>query len=49
MAKGTKDDPIEIADATEARANLSYTIKPRKVKDDGEAVSSRRSKDRGEG
>src|SRR5215510_5989723 len=49
MAKGTKDDPIEIADPSEARANRTYIIKPRKVEDDGEAVQKRRSKDRGEG
>lgn len=49
MAKGTKDDPIEISDPSEARANLTYIIKPKKEEARGEAVSSRRSKDRSEG
>lgn len=48
MSKGTKDDPIEISDPSQARANLSYIIKPKKEKSDGEAVSRRRSPDPGE-
>lgn len=50
MSKGTKDDPIEISDPSQARANLSYVVKPnRKEKSDGEAVSRRRSPDTREG
>lgn len=49
MAKGTKEDPIEISDPSEARANLSYIIKPKKEKHDGESVSVRTRKDRSEG
>jgi hypothetical protein len=49
MAKGTKEDPIEISDPSEARANLTYIIKPKKEKSDGEAVSRRAGKDRSEG
>lgn len=46
---GHKGNPIEISDPSEARANLSYIIKPRKEHSDGEAVPRQRSKDRSEG
>lgn len=48
---GHKGNPIEISDPSEARANLSYTIKPkaRKEQADGEALPRSRSKDRSEG
>jgi hypothetical protein len=49
MAKGTKDDPIEISDPSEARANLSYVIKPKKEKADGKPLPVGSRKDRSEG
>jgi hypothetical protein len=50
MAKGTPDDPIEISDPSEARANLTYIIKPpKKEKAHGETVPDERSPDRRQG
>lgn len=49
MSQGTKDDPIEISDPSEARANLSYTLKPKKEKADGRTLPRQRSENRSEG
>lgn len=43
---GTKENPIEIDDPSEARGNWSYVVRPkRKEQTDGEAVPRRRSPD----
>lgn len=48
MAKGTKEDPIEISDPSEIRGNLSYVIK-KKEKTDGKPPAVGSGKDRREG
>lgn len=51
MPKGTKNDPIPIGDISEARANQTYVIRPKKAKEktDGETVPPPRSTDRLQG